>query len=94
MVALRAIQCYKPAMARPSPATGTSVKAAALVNRPLVGDREHRARSPEVTDEGRYPWLDSSLDLERGLDIVELTFKQAARVFHAPNLAHLRHGDG
>lgn len=65
-----------------------------VINRLLVGNREHRARSPEVTDKGPYPWLDSSLDLERGLDVVELTFKEAARVFREPNLAHVGPDDG
>jgi hypothetical protein len=81
----------QPPVARQSPGRNTAVKATpSVINTPIVGNRDHRARSPEVADKGRYPWLDSSLDLEQGLDVVELTFKEAARVFREPNLAHVR----
>ena len=55
-----------------------------VINGPLVGQSQHRARPPAVTDTGPYPWLDSSLDLERGLDVIELSFGEAARVLREP----------
>jgi hypothetical protein len=33
---------------------------------------------------GPYPWLDSSLDLERGLDVIELSMDDLAQVLRQP----------
>jgi hypothetical protein len=37
-----------------------------------------------ATAKGPYPWLDSSLDLERGLDVIELSIEDLARVLRQP----------
>lgn len=58
-----------------------------VITGPLAGQSEHRARPPAATDKGPYPWLDSSLDLERGLDVIELSFGEAARVLREPSRA-------
>ena len=54
------------------------------VNGPPVGQNEHRARPPAAATKGPYPWLDSSLDLERGLDDIELSKEELARVLRQP----------
>jgi hypothetical protein len=54
------------------------------VNGAFVSQSEHRARPPAPADNGPYPWLDSSLDLERGLDVIELSMEQLARVLRQP----------
>jgi hypothetical protein len=38
----------------------------------LAGQSQGRATAPAESPRERYPWLDSSLDLERGLDVTEL----------------------
>lgn len=54
------------------------------VNGALAGQNEHRARPPVPVAKGPFPWLDSSLDLERGLDVIELSMEDLARVLRQP----------
>jgi hypothetical protein len=53
-------------------------------NGALGGQNEHRARPPAPAAKGPFPWLDSSLDLERGLDVIELSMEDLARVLRQP----------
>lgn len=43
-----------------------------LIEAALPEGKAEPAKTPEVSPRERYPWLDSSLDLERGLDVTEL----------------------
>jgi hypothetical protein len=42
------------------------------------------APTPKVSPRERYPWLDSSLDLQRGLDVTELCVDVLLPDLHEP----------
>jgi hypothetical protein len=50
----------------------------------IAGQSQDRTTAPDVSSRERYPWLDSSLDLMHGLDVVELSIEELARVFREP----------
>jgi len=53
--------------------------------RPAIGQLERTERTQAPTTKGAHsPWLDSSLDLQRGLDVTELTLEDLARVLRQP----------